>query len=584
MAYQALYRTYRPQRFSELVGQEHVTHALRNAVREDRVGHAYLFSGPRGTGKTTTARILAKALNCTNLGADGEPCGECEPCRAIAAGTFLDLFEIDAASKRKVDDARDLREQLSHKGFGGQRTVYILDEVHMLTKESANTLLKSLEEPPEHVVFVLATTNPEEVLPTIRSRTQHFQFTLLTTEQLVARLADLLAREHIEYDPAALETIALAAGGSARDAESLLDQAIAGADGRLDADRVAEVFGSTPFAQRAAVLEAIADEDAARALLSLDALLEAGHDSRRVAEDLLVAARDTFLLTAGAGRVQVQVPAADQARLTELGERLGNAAMVRMVETLGQAIVDMRGVDAADPRLVLEVALVRLSRRDAGPPLQTVVERIERLERALGTAGVAAPTPERRAPGRTLGAVRAEADAARAAEPAARAAAGSAAPAAPEPAPAAPPPATPPRDLDLDDVILAWAELLPGFSPATRAAVQAAQPLRVDGDVVVFGVAPELVEAARPRFKREADTIRAALADRFGRNVKFNLVAAADFVADAPARAPARKPDPPPEELDADEVLDATDAPPEPPEARLTEAFGATVVEDIPRQ
>ena len=208
MAYQALYRTYRPQRFGELVGQEHVTQALRNAVRERRVGHAYLFSGPRGTGKTTTARILAKALNCTNLGADGEPCGECEPCRAIAAGTFLDLFEIDAASKRKVDDARELREQLSHKGFGGQRTVYILDEVHMLTKESANTLLKSLEEPPEHVVFVLATTNPEEVLPTIRSRTQHFQFTLLTTEQLIARLADLLAREGIEYDPAALETIA----------------------------------------------------------------------------------------------------------------------------------------------------------------------------------------------------------------------------------------------------------------------------------------------------------------------------------------------------------------------------------------
>jgi DNA polymerase-3 subunit gamma/tau len=584
VAYQALYRTYRPQRFDELVGQEHVTHALRNAVRDGRVGHAYLFSGPRGTGKTTTARILAKALNCTNLGADGEPCGECESCRAIAAGTFLDLFEIDAASKRKVDDARDLREQLSHKGFGGQRTVYILDEVHMLTKESANTLLKSLEEPPEHVVFVLATTNPEEVLPTIKSRTQHFQFTLLTTDQLIARLADLLAREGIEYDPPALETIALAAGGSARDAESLLDQAIAGADGRLDADRVREVFGATPFAQRVDVLGAIADEDAARALLAFDALLEAGHDARRVAEDLLVAARDTFLLTAGAGRVSVQVPAADQARLTELGERLGNAAMVRMVETLGQAIVDMRGVDAADPRLVLEVALVRLSRRDAGPPLQMVVERIERLERNVGTGdgagGGAAPSPERRAPGRSLGAVRAEAEAARATAPDP--------PPAPPPEvtpPAPPPPSSPPRDLDLDDVILAWAELLPGFSPATRAAVQAAQPLRVEGDVVVFGVAPELLEAARPRFKREADTIRAALAERFGRNVKFNLVAAADFAANDPApaaRAPAREA--PPEELDADEVLDATDAPPEAPEARLTEAFGATVVDDIPRQ
>ena len=528
VAYQALYRKYRPQRFSQLVGQEHVTQALRNAVREGRVGHAYLFSGPRGTGKTTTARILAKALNCTNLGADGEPCGECENCQAIAAGTFLDLFEIDAASKRKVDDARDLREQLSHKGFGGHRTVYILDEVHMLTKESANTLLKSIEEPPEHVVFVLATTNPEEVLPTIRSRTQHYQFTLLNSEQLVSRLADLLEREGIGYDPAALETIATAAAGSARDAESLLDQAIAGADGRLDADRVAEVFGSTPFSQRSAVLEAIADEDAARALVALDALLEAGHEPRRVAEDLLVAARDTFLLTAGAGRVQVHAPAADQARLAGLGERLGNAALVRMVETLGQAIVDMRGVDAADPRLVLEVALVRLSRRDAGPPLQTVVERIERLERtATGAAGASAappvPAASARVPGRTIGAVRAATDAAPTPAAAGTPPAAAAAPTEP------PAPEGPRRDLDLDDVIVAWAELLPGFSPATRAAVQAAQPLRVDGDVVVFGVAPGLLEAARPRFKKEADTIRAALADRFGRSVKFNLVAAEDF-------------------------------------------------------
>ncbi|HEV3449930.1 MAG TPA: DNA polymerase III subunit gamma/tau [Acidimicrobiia bacterium] len=582
MAYQALYRKYRPQRFGELVGQEHVTQGLRNAVREGRVGHAYLFSGPRGTGKTTTARILAKALNCTNLGADGEPCGRCENCRAIAAGTFLDLFEIDAASKRKVDDARDLREQLAHKGFGGRRTVYILDEVHMLTKESANTLLKSIEEPPEHVVFVLATTNPEEVLPTIRSRTQHLQFTLLSPEDLVRRLADLLGREGIDFDPEALETIATAAGGSARDAESLLDQAIAGADGRLDAERVASLFGSTAFSRRVGVLEAIADEDAARALVALDELLDAGHEPRRVAEDLLVAARDTFLLTAGAGKVRVSAPAADQAQLAQLGERLGNAALVRVVETLGQAVVDMRGVDAADPRLVLEVALVRLSRRDAGPPLQTVVERIERLERSLGPPAAAAPPtpgPEHRAPGRTIGAVRA----------------GGA-----EPRPAPVPAASPPverrpsvadgPDLDLDDVIVAWGELLPGFSPATRAAVQAAQPLRVDGDVVVFGVAPGLLEAARPRFKKEADTIRAALADRFGRSVKFNLVAADDFsaVGDADrARPESAPPSPEPSEPDPSELhdaADATDAPPRRPEARLTEEFGATVVDEVPRQ
>ena len=583
MAYQALYRKYRPQRFGELVGQEHVTQALRNAVREGRVGHAYLFSGPRGTGKTTTARILAKALNCTNLGADGEPCGQCEHCRAIAAGTFLDLFEIDAASKRKVDDARDLREQLGHKGFGGHRTVYILDEVHMLTKESANTLLKSIEEPPEHVVFVLATTNPEEVLPTIRSRTQHLQFTLLTPEDLVRRLGDLLGREGIDFDPAALETIATAAGGSARDAESLLDQAIAGADGRLDAERVATLFGSTAFSRRVSVLEAIADEDAARALVALDELLDAGHEPRRVAEDLLVAARDTFLLTAGAGRVRVSAPTADQAQLARLGERLGNAALVRVVETLGQAIVDMRGVDAADPRLVLEVALVRLSRRDAGPPLQTVVERIERLERSLQQPPPASPSPSPapsgRAPGRTIGAVRADADPSP----------GPAAP--PSPPPAEPRPRTPDGPgLDLDDVIVAWGELLPGFSPATRAAVQTAQPLRVDGDVVVFGVAPGLLEAARPRFKREADTIRAALADRFGRSVKFNLVAADDFsaVGDTDRARPepaAPAPDPPePDPSELDDGVDTIDAPPRRPEARLTEEFGATVVDEVPRQ
>ncbi len=578
MAYQALYRKYRPQRFSEVVGQDHVTQALRNAVREGRVGHAYLLSGPRGTGKTTTARILAKALNCTNLGADGEPCGVCESCRAIAAGTFLDLFEIDAASRRKVDDARELREQLGHKGFGGQRTVYILDEVHMLTKESANTLLKSIEEPPEHVVFILATTNPEEVLPTIRSRTQHLQFTLLSAQEIVARLADLLGREGIDFDPEALETIATAAGGSVRDAESLLDQAIAGADGRLDAGTVAAVFGSTPFTLRAGVLEAIAGEDTAGALVALGQLLDAGHEPRRVAEDLLVAARDAFLLSAGGGRVQLSAPAAEQTRLGGLGEQLGNAALVRVVETLGQAIVDMRGVDAADPRLVLEVALVRLSRRDAGPPLQTVIERIERLERAgAGGAAPAPPNPAGRSPGRTIGAVRADAP------PAAEA------PPAPEPEPPSEVTASPVengRPLDLDDVIVAWGQLLPNFSPATRAAVQSAQPVQVEGNVVTFGVAPGLLEAARPRFKREADTIRAALAEQLGRRVKFTLVASGEFsaVGDADRSRPTPPPEPEPEPGDLEDVADATDAPPRAPEARLTEELGATVVEEVPRQ
>jgi DNA polymerase-3 subunit gamma/tau len=227
VAYQSLYRKYRPQRFSELVGQEHVTTALRNAVRDGRVGHAYLFSGPRGTGKTTTARVIAKALNCTNLGDDGEPCGACESCVGIAEGRSLDVFEQDAASRNLKEDMQDLLRGVATSAASGHRKVYILDEVHMLGPGAVASLLKTLEEPPEHVVFVLATTNPERVLPTIKSRTQHFEFTLLTSDEIIGRLASICAQEGVEADEESLAVIATAAAGSARDAESLLDQATA---------------------------------------------------------------------------------------------------------------------------------------------------------------------------------------------------------------------------------------------------------------------------------------------------------------------------------------------------------------------
>jgi DNA polymerase-3 subunit gamma/tau len=634
MAYQALYRKYRPQRFAELVDQEHVVGALRTAVRDGRVGHAYLLSGPRGTGKTTTARILAKALNCTNLTAEGEPCGECDNCRAIASGTFLDLFELDAASNRGIENIRDVIESASlGLGPGARTKVYVLDEVHMLTDAAANALLKTLEEAPGHVVFVLATTNPEKVLPTIRSRTQHLEFTLISTEDLIARLSDLSAREGIPADPEALEIIATAGAGSARDAESLLDQALAHAPERLDAETVAALFGGTAFAARLGILEAIAGEDAAGALVALGELLESGHEPRRVAEDMLAATRDAFLLTAARGRVAVAVPADDQARLVQVGETLGNAALARVIETLGQAIADMRGVEAADPRLVLEVALVRLSRREAGPPIQTVIERIERLERAqqggggpVGSQEAGGPAGPPRAaaassappatggggrrPRPTVGALRRDA----AAAPPSATASEAGAPTEPAPEPDAPvAPGPPPASaapgpdastetaspVDLDDVILAWGAIVPTLPPATRGAVSNAQPVSLDGDVLSFGVAPELLAAARERFKREADNVRDALVAKLDRRFKFTLVAAPQLSmrGDGPgAGGASRAPDVPgPDELAPemdegdlhdlhDPALDDAPAPEEPaPVSRLRDELGATVVEELPR-
>jgi DNA polymerase-3 subunit gamma/tau len=597
-AYQSLYRKYRPQRFAELVGQEHVTAALRNAVRDGRVGHAYLFSGPRGTGKTTTARILAKALNCLNLGGDGEPCGECDHCRAVAEGTFLDLFELDAASNRGVNDARDLLERIAYRGATGGKKVYILDEVHMLTDAAANTLLKSLEEPPEHVAFVLATTNPEQVLPTIRSRTQHFEFSLLTMEQLTVHLADICERESVEAEPEALALVARAGRGSVRDALSLLDQVLAHSPGRLVADEAAAILGGSPFDRRVEILRAVGAEDPATALVVLHDLLDSGHEPRRVAEELLGAARDAFLLTVGGGRVSTDVPLEAREPLAEVGTAIGGSALVRLLETLGQAVVDMRGVDAADPRLVLEVALVRLARHDAGPPLASLAARVERLEARLAgevpspapalappvASADEAPAGAPRSPGRALGAVRTPREAPVASAP---------------PAPTAPPDAPPTRSgppPTLDDVVLAWADVLPMLPVATRAAVSNAQPIRVEDDVVIFGIAPADLSVAKERFRLAADVIRQALSDRLGRTLRFRLVESSDF-------ALAATPDPPPPP--AAPILDE-EPPPTPDEfdaaafdpgefdqdagtravssfGLLEQAFDAVVVEEVPR-
>jgi DNA polymerase III subunit gamma/tau len=596
VAYQSLYRKYRPQRFSELVGQTHVTTALRNAVRDDRVGHAYLFSGPRGTGKTTTARLLAKALNCTNRGDDGDPCGVCDSCVAIAEGSSLDVIEVDAASKSRVEEMRDLLERVAYLSAGGAKKVYILDEVHMLSASAEAALLKTLEESPEHVVFVLATTDPLKVAPTIRSRTQHYDFMLYTLDELTGHLADVCAKEGVEADPEALAIIARAGAGSMRDSLSYLDQAMA--HGRVDAEQVGELFGGTAFAGRLAILTAVADEDVAGGLVALGELLDAGHEPRRLTEDLLATVRDAFLLTSARGRVRVDAPADDQVALGALGEQMGAALLVRTLETLGQAVVDMRGTDAADPRLVLEIALVRLARREAGTPLQALAERIERLERgATPAAAASAPTaePGERAPtrsSRSLSELRRERAAAAEPPPDAELELAPPPDAAPEPAGSVPEPdadSVPEPEtgeVDIDDVIVAWAEILPDLPPATRAAVSEAQPLSVTGGVITFGVPKARYDVALPRFKKEADNIRAALSRKLGRRMMFKPVAHDGFVTD-----PVKPAEPRAEEISDDEemidIAETVDAPAEAPAvdsvSLITQSFGATVVEEVPR-
>src|SRR5262245_35692276 len=380
MAHQSLYRRYRPRRFSELRGQDHVVRVLRNAVREDRVGHAYLFSGPRGTGKTSAARILAKVLNCERP-VDGEPCCECASCLAVEAGTSFDVHELDAASNNGVDDIRELIERAS-LGMAGRRKVYILDEVHMLSRAAESALLKTLEEPPEHVVFVLATTDPQKVSPTIRSRTQHLEFHLLPADELEAHVRWVAADAGLSVSDEAVEAVLHMGAGSARDTLSALDQVVAAG-------------GVTPeLVPLDDLVEGLVETDPGRALAALAAALHSGRDPRSLAEELIAHLRDGFLLLVSPELVQL--PDRRRAVVADQAQRLGLAGTVRAMEVLGEVLVELR--HAPDPRVLLDVALVKLTNVDADSSPSALLARIERLERAATAPAAAAPAAGTPAP------------------------------------------------------------------------------------------------------------------------------------------------------------------------------------------
>jgi len=379
MATQSLYRRYRPRRFSELKGQDHVVKALRDAVATGREGQAYLFSGPRGTGKTTTARILAKVLNCENVVA-GEPCCECESCLSVERGNSYDVHELDAASNNGVDSIRDLVEKAS-LGTPGRHRVYILDEVHMLSKPAEAALLKTLEEPPPHVVFVLATTDPQKMSDTIRSRTQHLQFHLLPSDTLAEHVRWVAQDAGLELSQAALDAALTRGGGSARDTLSALELlASTGGD-------VSDVVDLDEF------FTGLIERDAGRVLTAMGHAVSMGRDPRTVTEDIVRHLRNAFLSLMAPELVVLPSDRVDA--IAAQAQQLGAASLVRAIERLGGALVDMR--HAPDPRILVEVALVQLTHDQVGGDTDALVARIERLEatvkqlRDAGPASAAMP-------------------------------------------------------------------------------------------------------------------------------------------------------------------------------------------------
>ena len=548
--YQVLARKWRPQQFDEVVGQAHITTTLTNAIAQERLAHAYLFVGPRGIGKTSTARIFAKALNCKN-GPTATPCGKCDSCREVTDGRSLDVLEIDGASNNGVEQVRELRDTVRYAPAHGKFKIYIIDEVHMLTTAAFNALLKTLEEPPAHVKFIFATTEPQKVLPTILSRCQRFDLRRIPANLIVQHLQKIAKSEKVTIDDKALAAIARGAEGGLRDAESTLDQLIAFCGDKIAESDVLSVFGLVAHDQLTALTDAVIDGNTNQALTTLKELDEVGKDLQRLLADLLEHFRNLLVLSvAGDASASLDLPDSELESLRAQASRVDSDAVLRIIDAF--AATEGRLRYALSKRILFEIALVKAIKARQAVSIDAVIQRLNELK--AGTAPAAAPA-------RPVATV--------AATPVAAAPVAPAGPAA-----------------SLDDAWAAAVEHLGKITQLAKTYFVGTRPLGIQGNVIRIGFDPEFPE--RKDFAdraRNIEILSAKLKEKLHRDVslKFEIAEGVTAPAATPAPvvreksttapAPAPQPPPPPAKMNLDEFRN------DPLIKKALEIFKGTIVE-----
>ena len=537
MAYQSLYRRYRPGSFADVVGQTSVVRTLSNAITEDRLHHAYLFTGPRGTGKTSIARILAKAVNCVD-GPTPAPCGVCEACVTITAGTSLDVIELDMASHGGVDDARDLRERAQFAPTTGRRKVYILDEVHMASTAAFNALLKLIEEPPGHVMFAMATTDPQKVLPTILSRVQRLDLRRVDAEDVAAHVVRIVTAEGSTIDEAAVDAVVRAGDGSVRDTLSILEQVLAFAGGDVTAEHVAQVLGTTPGGTITDVVERLTAGDLAGLLATVARLVDEGQDLRRFTLDLVGRLRDLLVLQAAPDHPElVDATREQRERLVEQAGRLPRERVLEALARLSDTVVEQR---QGAPRLPLELAFAQLTM----PRTAAAVAPVAPLP-APTAAPAPAPTPEPSP----------EPEPTPTPEPVPE----------PTPEPEPEPAAAASVDVALDTVVARWdavIELVRQASPRAKAIFEPAVPIRLDAGILTLSYGPRYASFHADQAGRDemSTLLRDALKRACSLDARIDVVRDGEDQRARPTPPLVTDPDGPSAETIAQEARDVAEA------------------------